>query len=407
MFSARTLFRMGIISGLPIKSATTFTSASPLSILSPSRIATSVLIPNWAGRHTVVVGTSTRLGKRCTLYRPRRSIATAIAQRLPSINQAHFSLLDIISPYYGAYFRRERERVVKVRTNWDTGRVDARLVKSGEGNFPEKLLVVKPPVKQLWYRGEWGQTIFDKCVAIVGSRRMSRYGRQAIEEIVPRFCRAGYAIISGLMYGVDQLVHKETLKCGGRAIGILGYGIVRNNEEGADRLAEEIVQSGGIVLSEYSGTTRGQLFTFPQRNRIVVGLADYVVVVEAGLKSGSLNTANWAQRTKKPVYAIPGSIFSVTSEGTNELINQRVAKPLTLLVLDAIVGEQGQGGEKLEMRLGPGERELYAQLEILGPQSINELSRAMNMSAKELLSQLAQMELKGIVAEERGVWKVG
>lgn len=273
--------------------------------------------------------------------------------------------------------------------------------------LPEKLAGVKPPIKQLWYRGEWKEDLLVKCVAIVGSRRMSRYGRQAIEEIVPRFCRAGYTIISGLMYGVDQLVHKETLKCGGKAIGILGYGIERKNEEGADKLSEEIEENGGLIMSEYPGDTRGQLFTFPQRNRIVVGLSDLIVVIEAGSKSGSLDTAKWAQKMGKPIYALPGSIFSPTSEGTNSWIAQGWARSLTLQSLEELVGSGKASSldNKVE-GLGAGEREIYTQLKLLGPQSINELARALNTSARELLSQLTQMELLGVVGEERGVWRV-
>jgi len=301
----------------------------------------------------------------------------------------------------------EREGVVKRDVSWDTKgmRVGIKTV----SELPEKLRgeLVKPPITRLYYRGKWQNEIFSKCVAIVGSRRMSRYGRSVIEEYVPRFCSAGYTIVSGLMYGVDQLVHKETLKCGGRAIAVLGYGINRKNEEEADKLGKEIEESGGLILSEYPNETRGQTWTFPQRNRIVGGLSDFVVVVEAGIKSGSLNTASWANRMGKSVYALPGSVFSVTSEGTNELINLGLAKPLTLKVMEELAGSEGKRKQKnIVKTLGAGERELYQQLELLGPKSVNELSRGLNLTAREILPQLSQMELKGIVTEERGVWSV-
>jgi len=290
---------------------------------------------------------------------------------------------------------------------WDTKGVRVGIKETSELPMQLRDEWVKPPVNKLYYRGKWGKTIFSKCVAIVGSRRMSRYGRSVIEEYVPRFCGAGYTIVSGLMYGVDQLVHKETLKFGGAAIAVLGYGITRKNEEEADKLAGEIEQHGGLVLSEYPDNTRGQVWTFPQRNRIVVGLSDLIVVIEAGSKSGSLNTANWAKRMDKPVYALPGSVFSVTSEGTNELISQGLARPLTLKVMEELIGKAENRKKEVGIKdLMVGERELYYQLELLGPQSVNELSRGLNLTAREILPQLAQMELKGVVSEERGVWTV-
>ncbi|KKU21465.1 MAG: protecting protein, SMF familiy protein [Microgenomates group bacterium GW2011_GWF1_46_12] len=176
----------------------------------------------------------------------------------------------------------------------DTERVKEKEIDRDDKNFPEKLKseLVRPIVKKLWYRGKWNSKLFEKCAAVVGARKMSRYGKQALGEIIPKLCGAGYTIVSGLMYGVDQEAHKLTLECGGCAIAVLGYGT--------------------------------------QRNRIVVGISDVIVVAEAGEKSGSLNTASWARRMNKPVYAIPGSVFSPTSEGTNWLVAQGLAKALTV-----------------------------------------------------------------------------
>lgn len=275
--------------------------------------------------------------------------------------------------------------------------------------FPDKLLdpIISPKVERFWYKGRLSKGTFNKCAAVVGSRKMTRYGRQAIEEIVPRLCGAGYAIISGLMYGVDQVSHRATLECGGQAIAVLGYGIERKNSEEADKLAREIIAHDGLVISEYEGNARGQTWTFPQRNRIVVGLTDVVVIIEAGEKSGSLSTANWAKRMKKPIYAVPGSIFSSTSEGTNGLIKEGLATALTLPVLSELTGIQkikSKDREENIKNMSAGEREVYMQLKMGGPQSVNEISRSLAISVREVVSFLSQMEMREIVGEERGVW---
>lgn len=282
-------------------------------------------------------------------------------------------------------------------------------VKRGEKDFPEKLRDerVKPPVKQLWYRGSWDEQIFTKCVAIVGSRRMSRYGKQVLGEIVPRLCGAGYTIVSGLMYGVDQEAHRLCLEEGGVAIAVLGYGIEYQSEEGAMKMAEQIEQREGLIISEYPGETVCQRWMFPQRNRIVVGLADLVIIAEAGEKSGTLSTANWAQKMGKPVYAVPGSVFSDTSEGANWLIAEGRAITLSKTELDKL-----SGGAAVRQRVGArelvGEEEqlIGTALRVNGPAGVNELARSLGRPIGEVLAKLMQMELRGVVTEERGVWKV-
>ncbi|MBP9702562.1 DNA-processing protein DprA [Candidatus Woesebacteria bacterium] len=279
---------------------------------------------------------------------------------------------------------------------------------NGSLGFPHRLLEVKPPIKKLWYRGEWREELSTKTVAVVGSRRMSRYGRSVIEEVVPKLCSAGFTIISGLMYGVDQLAHKITLEQGGVAVAVLGWGIERANDPESDRMADEIVAHGGVVMSEYPGETRGQLWTFPQRNRIVVGLSDIVIVVEAGVKSGTMSTVRWAEKMSKPVYAVPGSMFSSTSEGANFMIETGMAKPLTPSVIDLLIGRGSDLLYKNTVRpvlLGV-EKVIYEQLELLGPQSINELARSSGGQVGEILSALASLEMNGVVVEERGIFGI-
>ena len=289
-------------------------------------------------------------------------------------------------------------------------------VEREEERFLVKLRAVKPIVKQVWYRGQWPSSakatagehcIFEKCCAVVGSRKMSRYGKQVLAEVIPKLCNAGYTIVSGLMYGVDQEAHKLTLECGGRAVAVLAYGLKARSEEGATKLADKIVESGGVVISEYPKDMTPKRWMFLQRNRIVVGLSEMVIVAEAGEKSGSLHTATLAKKQGKDLYAIPGGIFSPTSVGTNNLIASGVAKAMTTRELDHLTNSPFnhlRGGEVT--RLNDGEREIAVLLKIEGPMGANEIARSLGENVGEILGRLMKMEMGGVLTEERGIWKL-
>ena len=278
-------------------------------------------------------------------------------------------------------------------------------ISSEDARFPRRLKAptIKPSVKGLWVKGEMADFGFEKTVAIIGSRKMSRYGKQVLQEIVPRFVAAGYTTISGFMYGIDTEVYRLTIENGGLTVAVLGYGI--------ECPTEIKVDSKCLLMSEYPGTTRGQVWTFPQRNRIVVGLSDLVVVVEAGVKSGSLNSASWARRQGKPVFSVPGSIFSSTSEGSNILISEGKAISLTLARLDQalekdeqyLYSEKGRQNRQ-NSRLSASESTLIALLKLGGPQGMNELARGVGKPVGEVAAMLMSLLLRGEVREERGVW---
>lgn len=181
------------------------------------------------------------------------------------------------------------------------------------------------PPKELFYIGTWNPALFARCTAIVGSRRMTEYGKRVIENIVPRLVFEKKTIVSGFMYGVDQYAHQQAIENGGKTIAVLGWGIQRDMEERDKRLAYDIVKSGGLLLSEWEDQA-ATLWTFPVRNRIVAALSEDVVVVEAGLKSGSLITATIARRLKRRLWAVPGPITSTQSKGTNMLIDSGHAR---------------------------------------------------------------------------------
>jgi DNA processing protein len=189
-------------------------------------------------------------------------------------------------------------------------------------DYPKLLRKIKNPPNVLYYQGKILSD--EKCFAVVGTRRCSLYGKQAALEITGDLAEAGLTIVSGLAPGIDAFAHKATVERGRRTIAVLGTGLDEKSLYPKENisLARKIVESGGLLLSEYPPGTRASRFTFPQRNRLISGLSLAILVVEAKEKSGSLITANWAFSQKRKVFAVPGPIHSLNSRGTNFLIKQ-------------------------------------------------------------------------------------
>lgn len=175
------------------------------------------------------------------------------------------------------------------------------------------------PPKQLFYLGQWDTSLFSRCVAVVGTRRITQYGRMVIEKIIPRLVGQGFTIVSGFMYGVDQAAHRACLDCGGKTIAVLGWGINWKDLDQTDTKLMREIEKQGLVLSEWEDQ-KPTLWTFPMRNRIVAAISQEIYIIEAAMKSGALITARCAKKLKRPIWAVPGPITSIVSEGTNQLI---------------------------------------------------------------------------------------
>ncbi len=254
--------------------------------------------------------------------------------------------------------------------------------------IPLLLQKIKPRVEKLYFKGDYDNSIFDKCVAIVGSRRMTSYGERVIEKIVPPLIDAGITIVSGYMYGVDQKAHRIALECGGKSIAVLGWGIDWGKEKPVRNL---------LFMSEYPGATKSQLWMFPQRNRIVAGLSQAVVIVEAAEKSGSLITADFAVRYKRQLFAVPGPITSKTSEGSNNLIKNGLAKMVT--GADDIFKTMGWKHEKELIRESSSKIISLLQSEAL---TADEIAIKMSKSVVEVGKELSMLQLTGEIFEQNG-----
>ena len=199
-----------------------------------------------------------------------------------------------------------------------------------ENDFTEVLdgIAVKP--KTLYFYGKMPENVLfggrmrrPKCVAIVGSRHNTRYGEEIAYKMSYELAKMGAVIISGLAYGIDSIAHRAALDAGGVTVAVLGTAINRIYPKAHEGLAREIIEKGGAVISEYAPDA--EVFpktSFLERNRIIAGLSDVVVVVEAAERSGSLNTAAHALEQGKEVLAVPGNITAPLSQGCNKLIRQ-------------------------------------------------------------------------------------
>ena len=187
-----------------------------------------------------------------------------------------------------------------------------------DGAYPQRLREIYLPPILLFYRGNLS-LINQRSVAIVGSRDHSKYAKDCIHELIPALVNDGIVVISGLARGVDTLAHEETLKVNGNTIAVIGSGldVVYPSE---NLKLYDVIAKRGLILSEYPLQSRPLKFHFPYRNRIIAGLSHGVCVIEAKEKSGSLITANLALSENREVFAVPGSIFSIHSKGTNSLI---------------------------------------------------------------------------------------
>lgn len=269
-----------------------------------------------------------------------------------------------------------------------------------EEEYPERLkeLYDKPFI--LYYRGK----IPDQstpAVSIIGSRKCSEYGRFIAGELGRILGEAGVNIISGLALGIDSEAHKGCVLAGGRTYGVLAGSVERCYPASNYNLYMDILENGGII-SEFPPGTPTVPGLFPVRNRIVSGLADMVIVVEAGTKSGSLITVAHALEQNRTVYAVPGRIGDKFSEGCNRLIEEGAG---IITSFDTIIHELGltvsnvKKYEKKDNGLAREEKMLYSLLLDFIPKSLDSIIEKSNMPFNAVLVGLMGLELKGYIKE--------
>jgi DNA processing protein len=271
-------------------------------------------------------------------------------------------------------------------------------------SFPEELLEIPQPPKKLFILGKLPAPE-TKFLTVVGSRKFSSYGKEACENIIAGLQGYNISIVSGMALGTDTIAHNAALEAGLHTVAGPGSGLdpkviyPRTNFH----LAERIVESGGALLSEFEPDFRATRWSFPQRNRIMAGLADAVLITESTERSGTLITARMAVDYNKTVLAVPGSIFSENSKGTNRLL-ARGAMPVmeSADVLEAFNIEIEEKSEENTRVIECTAQEAKI-LELLHePTPRDNLIREARLSAEEANSLLSLLEIKGLIKEVGG-----
>lgn len=272
-------------------------------------------------------------------------------------------------------------------------------------NFPDGLRNVSSPLEKMFYRGNLDKTLFEKTITIVGSRRMTKYGADIIGKIIPTLVANGITVISGFMYGVDIECHNQCLDCGGKTLAIVGGGLDMIESQYNEKLYTRILESGGVVMSEYEPNFKPTIWSFPQRDRLMSALATIgVLVIEGGIKSGSLITAKFALKQGKRVMAIPGPINSLVSEGTNWLIKTDGAEMIT--EIGDILKETNSLHAQVDLfkdyaDLSETEKNIIMVLENEAV-TIDELGQKLKISVAEVGRNISLMLMRDLVEETGG-----
>lgn len=271
-------------------------------------------------------------------------------------------------------------------------KINTLMLKNNE--FTSVLCDIPNSPKKLFYVGKLPEKRL-KSVAIVGSRKPTRYGLEVGYKVAFELAKKGLVVISGLALGMDAVAHKAALDAGGLTIAVLGNGLDTFYPTQNRGLAERILENNGVIFSEYEPSMPAMGYQFLERNRIVSGLADAVVVVEAARRSGTLSTAAHALAQGRTIFAVPGNITSPMSEGCNALLKQG-ATPLLEVndVLEVVAPERMEQAE-----LGVfGDNEIENEIIKLIRSGVRDgefICAKMKLPVSEFNQAVTMMELKG------------
>ena len=302
------------------------------------------------------------------------------------------------------------ERVVQARGGVSLDQVweniekqDIKILTWEDESYPQRLKEIDQPPPVLYIRGEYlPDDLF--AVAIVGTRRVTAYGRQITEELSAFLAANNMTVISGLARGVDAVAHQTALKAGGRTIAVLGSGVDKIYPPEHRALAEQMVERGAII-SDYVPGTPPEASNFPPRNRIISGLSLAIVVVEAGETSGALITAEFAAEQGREVFAVPGSILAPQSKGANKLIQNGALPLLSVNDLMQALDLTRVGEQKAARKIMPADAIEARLLTVLTdePLHVDEIRNQAELPIEKVSAALVLMELKGMVRQVGGM----
>ncbi|MBV1757070.1 MAG: DNA-processing protein DprA [Dethiosulfatibacter sp.] len=272
-----------------------------------------------------------------------------------------------------------------------------------DNNFPERLRLIDDNPFILYYKGSLQALEGERMLSVVGSRKATSYGKWVAESFVSELCGHGFSIVSGLAYGIDSVAHQTALKNNQYTSAVLGCGIDVIYPKRNKDLYSDISERGSII-SEFAPGFSPLPFNFPYRNRVISGLSDAILVVEAGEKSGTLITATYGFEQNKEVFAIPGNIDNINARGTNRLI--REGAKITTCV-DDILEEFSVNVNGIDDSIEKNEILNDIQVDIInslkhGEKSIVEIYELTGHLIADLNSNLTVLELRGVVSQGRG-----
>jgi DNA processing protein len=288
-----------------------------------------------------------------------------------------------------------------------------------DGAYPQLLREIPDPPITLYVRGRWAECLEAPCVAVVGSRRSSTYGQNVALSLARDLASRGVTIVSGLARGIDAAAHRGALEAGGRTVAVLGTGLDEVYPRDHRRLAAEILEKGGALVTQFPLGTPPVAENFPYRNRIISGLSLGVVVVEAAENSGSLITARLALEQGREVYAVPGNITSRNSFGSNYLIKgagaklvqawQDVAAEFPPDIAASLLPPEPRKGNKrsdadaaLPADLSDTERAVLKLISADEPSHIDALAESSGLAVQELSGLLLALEMRELIRQLPG-----
>lgn len=267
--------------------------------------------------------------------------------------------------------------------------------------YPDRLRHIPDPPAQLYCTGNT-DLLGMRSVGVVGARKNTVYGKNVALMIGRRLAESGIVVTSGLALGIDGYSHEGALEADGKVIGVLGSGIDHMSPQRNRSLMRKALDKGGLVVSEYPPEEVGFRGNFPARNRIISGLSEALVVVEAGLNSGSLITAKCAADQGRTVYAVPGNINSQTSIGCNLLIRDGA---VPLIIIDDMIRDIGATPTKtgtVSVKLDDDERRIFDFVRDMSGATMEEIINATGLSPGLANSLVTVLEIKGIVESYAG-----
>lgn len=301
-------------------------------------------------------------------------------------------------------------------------RLGIRFVIPGDAEWPRRLddlLVTQPlhnrggPPLGLWVRGPLRLDQLERSVSIVGSRSATTYGADTAAEIASVTAGAGHCVVSGAAFGIDQAAHRGALAGGGPTVAVLACGADRVYPAAHRQLLAHLGEHGAIVSEAPPGCAPTRI-RFLARNRIIAALSAGTVVVEAALRSGALNTANWAERLLRPVMGVPGPVTSAPSQGVHQLIRSGAASLVTSgqEVLEQVGGagehlvEEAQAPVRARDRLSARQQQTLDAVPVVSGAPADSIARAAGIGLVEVRSALGAMARLGLVEQSGAGWRL-